>query len=51
MCRRGRSAPKSRELCVINAWRDPFEERPEIKSRQKAPFALEHFHRQFVLPG
>jgi hypothetical protein len=28
--------------------RDPFEERPEIKSRQESPLALEHFHRQFV---
>src|SRR5450631_1838503 len=28
--------------------RDPFEERPEIKSRQKPPLALEHFDRQFV---
>src|SRR5882672_257281 len=28
--------------------RDPFEERPEIESRQKATFSLEHFHRQFV---
>src|SRR5579863_5524176 len=28
--------------------RNSFQERPEIKSRQKASFALEHFHRQFV---
>jgi hypothetical protein len=28
--------------------RDPFEERPEIKSRQKPPLALKDFHRQFV---
>src|SRR5258708_6455383 len=28
--------------------RDPFEERPEIKSRQESPLALEHFDRQFV---
>src|SRR5450631_1066798 len=28
--------------------RDPFEEGPEIKSRQKPPLALEHFDRQFV---
>src|SRR5712671_1533223 len=28
--------------------RDPFEERPEIESRQKPPLALEHFNRQFV---
>ena len=28
--------------------RDPFEEWPEIKSRQKPPLALEHFDRQIV---
>jgi len=28
--------------------RDSFEKRPEIESRQKPPFPLEHFHRQFV---
>ena len=28
--------------------RDPFEERPEIESRQKPPLALEHFDRQLV---
>ena len=28
--------------------RGPFEEGPEIKSRQKSPLALEHFDRQFV---
>lgn len=28
--------------------RGSFEERPEIKSRQKPPLALEHFDRQFV---
>jgi len=28
--------------------RDPFEKRPEIKSRQESPLALEHFDRQFV---
>jgi hypothetical protein len=28
--------------------RDPFEEGPEIKSRQKPPLALEHFDRQVV---
>src|SRR5450631_3455446 len=28
--------------------RDPFEKRPEIKSRQKPPLALEHFDRQFI---
>jgi hypothetical protein len=28
--------------------RGPFEKRPEIKSRQESPLALEHFDRQFV---
>jgi len=28
--------------------RDSFEKRPEIKSRQESPLALEHFDRQFV---
>jgi hypothetical protein len=30
------------------AARDSFEERPEIKSRQKPPLALEHFDRQVI---
>jgi len=37
-----------RQMQGAVAARDPFEERPEIESRQKAPFSLEHFHGQFV---
>jgi hypothetical protein len=38
----------NRQMQGAVAARDPFEEGPEIESRQETPFSLEHFHRQFV---